>query len=282
MAQSAAFTHISRAALYGTAGSTIRRCLRGFRIDIALVLAGVPLVNPRYIQNIQNKQYRALALPVEDVAAERYSPVKVHLAIGNPQTKAVIDAVLRAQECFSIVSGGIGYQAGADVRILGWPGDCGNGIAGNEGFGKVLCVGGDETDADLVDAFVAGAWGFVPGTVSGEQLALVVEQLAAGECPILALISRRPAAAALLAGKVKNGEARSRPAAPRSRNPLSARETQILAGIARGQSNRAIAKRLGLGEQTVKNHVSGILNKTGAHNRAEAAAEATRHGWLTG
>jgi DNA-binding NarL/FixJ family response regulator len=58
---------------------------------------------------------------------------------------------------------------------------------------------------------------------------------------------------------------------------LSAREAQVLRLVAIGRSNREIAQALFVSPNTVANHVSSILGKTGAANRTEAAAFAIRH-----
>jgi DNA-binding CsgD family transcriptional regulator len=59
---------------------------------------------------------------------------------------------------------------------------------------------------------------------------------------------------------------------------LSPRELEVLALLARGDTNRAIAGRLGISERTVDRHVSNIFDKLGVASRAEAAAYAARHG----
>ncbi len=65
-------------------------------------------------------------------------------------------------------------------------------------------------------------------------------------------------------------------AAPRDR--LTARELEVLAELARGRSNREIARKLGLAEKTVKTHVSAILGKLGVQDRTQAALHAVRAG----
>jgi len=62
--------------------------------------------------------------------------------------------------------------------------------------------------------------------------------------------------------------------------PLTHRETQILDYIAEGNSNKQIARILGISEQTIKNHVSAILRKLNANDRAHAVALAMRNGWI--
>jgi DNA-binding NarL/FixJ family response regulator len=63
-------------------------------------------------------------------------------------------------------------------------------------------------------------------------------------------------------------------------NPLSPRETAVLSLVARGVSTRAIARQLGISENTVKNHLRNIHQKLGVRCRAHAVAIATRAHWL--
>src|SRR6266540_1352883 len=70
----------------------------------------------------------------------------------------------------------------------------------------------------------------------------------------------------------------SRAAAPKAAGGLSAREVQVLALVAAGNSNRAIAGELFLSEKTVERHVSNILTKLGVGSRTAAAAYAFEHG----
>ena len=62
--------------------------------------------------------------------------------------------------------------------------------------------------------------------------------------------------------------------------PLSGREMQILQCITSGESNKEIAKDLGISRQTVKNHMTSILRKLAVNDRTQAAVYALRHGWI--
>jgi two-component system response regulator DesR len=63
-------------------------------------------------------------------------------------------------------------------------------------------------------------------------------------------------------------------------NPLTFRERDLLTEVATGASNAEIAGRLHLAEGTVRNYLSTVLAKLGAHNRTEAANTARQRGWL--
>jgi two-component system, NarL family, response regulator LiaR len=68
-----------------------------------------------------------------------------------------------------------------------------------------------------------------------------------------------------------------RPPPPDPLQPLSPRERDVLQLIARGYSNRQIARDLAIGEQTVKTHVRSILTKLSLQDRVQAAIFALRH-----
>ncbi|MBI4306023.1 MAG: response regulator transcription factor [Chloroflexi bacterium] len=138
---------------------------------------------------------------------------------------------------------------------------------------RPVALGPGCDDAAVLDALQYGAWALLPEDPSPSELLAVVRKVAAGECPILADLSRRPE----VAGQALT---RLRMIASRPGNPLSAREAAILAHVARGAKNGVIGAILGVREQTVKNYLSGILKKTRTGNRAEAAAVALRNGWL--
>jgi DNA-binding NarL/FixJ family response regulator len=67
---------------------------------------------------------------------------------------------------------------------------------------------------------------------------------------------------------------------PDAPEALSPRETEVLRMVARGRANKEIAGKLGIGEKTVKTHVSRILGKLGVQSRTQAALYAGRVGLL--
>ncbi len=62
--------------------------------------------------------------------------------------------------------------------------------------------------------------------------------------------------------------------------PLSPRELEILDFVTNGMSNKEIAVRLRISQQTVKNHMTSILKKLNVQDRTQAAVTALRHGWV--
>lgn len=120
-----------------------------------------------------------------------------------------------------------------------------------------------ELDA-VVQAVRAGAAGYVNKDVDPAALAAAIRSVHAGH-----VLLTPEVAAALVAGDVVPGDA----AAAR----LTEREREVLAEIARGRSNREIARALVLSEKTVKTHVSSILMKLGLADRTQAALYAVRN-----
>lgn len=62
--------------------------------------------------------------------------------------------------------------------------------------------------------------------------------------------------------------------------PLSPREMEILRCVTRGLSNKEIARELGISHQTVKNHMTNVLDKLGVEDRTQAAVYALKRGWV--
>jgi two-component system, NarL family, response regulator LiaR len=120
-------------------------------------------------------------------------------------------------------------------------------------------------DEHLVRALHAGATSYLLKTASAERVIAAVRAAAAGTA------SLSPDLLTQLTRALR------RPLPPDPLAPLSPREREVLQLIARGHSNRQIAKDLTIGEQTVKTHVRSILTKLGLHDRLQAAIFALRH-----
>jgi len=128
---------------------------------------------------------------------------------------------------------------------------------------KVLVVT-SFTDLDaVVPAVRSGAAGYVYKDLDPAALASAIRSVYAGH-----VLLPQDVAAALVAGGVSGSDAAAR---------LTEREREVLAEIARGRSNREIARALVLSEKTVKTHVSAILMKLDLQDRTQAALYAVRH-----
>lgn len=159
---------------------------------------------------------------------------------------------------------------------------------------RVLMLTMSEDEHDLAAALKGGACGYLLKTVDSDELGASIVRAAAGQSSISATMTAKVASAFRLAGEAPAPEAAAgAPAeagtAPPAAEPdeaaralqsllqsLSARERETLELIARGDSNKEIARALGIAEATVKIHVQHILRKLGLASRVQAAA------WLSG
>ena len=133
---------------------------------------------------------------------------------------------------------------------------------------RVLVLTTYDTDADVVPAIEAGATGYLLKDSPRSDLLRAVRAAVHGE----AVLS--PSVATRLLGQVRG---QGRAPAP---EPLSARELDVLALIARGCSNRDAAVRLFISEATVKTHLLHIYAKLGVNDRAAAVAVGFERGLL--
>ncbi|MFH8928278.1 response regulator [Streptomyces pristinaespiralis] len=132
---------------------------------------------------------------------------------------------------------------------------------------RVLVLTTYDTDSDTLPAIEAGATGYLLKDAPREELFTAVRAAAAGRTVL------SPAVASRLVSHVRA------PAAPGSEG-LSAREREVLELVAKGTSNRAIARELFISEATVKTHLTHVFGKLGAKDRAAAVALAYERGIL--
>ena len=155
-----------------------------------------------------------------------------------------------------------GLQAARDILAdAGW--NC-----------RVIMLTTFDLDEYVYAAITAGASGFLLKDVTPEQLIASVKLVSAGDALLAPSITRRLverfARPALMAVE------RSAELAL-----LTAREREVLALIARGQSNAELAETLVLSEATVKTHVARILSKLGLRDRVQAVVFAYETGVVT-
>jgi DNA-binding NarL/FixJ family response regulator len=119
----------------------------------------------------------------------------------------------------------------------------------------------------MLPAVRAGAAGYLLKDVQPQELVEAIRTVHGGGTLL------HPAVVEELVREVSRDGERGRPD-----NPLTEREREVLALIARGRANKAIAFELGVAEKTVKTHVSNILAKLGLTDRTQAALYAVREG----
>ncbi len=137
---------------------------------------------------------------------------------------------------------------------------------------RVVILTTFDDDTYIFDALRAGALGYLLKDVSGPELAAAVREVARGGALIQPSVARKVLAEF---NRLAPETARARPAPS---EPLTEREQEILAGIARGLTNKEIASRLHLTEGTVKNYTSVIFQKLGVQDRTQAALRARELG----
>jgi DNA-binding NarL/FixJ family response regulator len=131
---------------------------------------------------------------------------------------------------------------------------------------EVLALTSVLEDASVVGAVRAGAIGYLLKDTQADALCQAIKAAAAGQ------VQLTPRAAARLMQAVS---------APESPVDLTEREIEVLRLMARGQSNKQIARSLHISEKTVKTHVSNTLSKLGVQSRTQATLYAIRIGLVS-
>ena len=157
-----------------------------------------------------------------------------------------------------------------------------NGVDALAGFQEVaprahvLMLTVSEDERDLATALRGGARGYLLKTMDGDMLASAIVHTMAGQSVV------SPEMTSKLVSAFQSGHAgagASTPAAPAADadpiHSLSPREREILKHVARGASNKEVARALAIAEATVKIHVQHILRKLNLSSRVQAAVYAT-------
>ncbi len=133
---------------------------------------------------------------------------------------------------------------------------------------KILMLSGSEETEVLTRAFEAGCVGFLVKNRPWAEIVAAIRAISRGES-----VMRAEELAGLL-NRLKNttsGDAKW----------LTARELEVLTLLAKGRPTDVIAEELFLSTHTVRNHISNILSKLGAHSKLEAVAIAVRDGIIS-
>ena len=131
---------------------------------------------------------------------------------------------------------------------------------------KVLILTVHSDDVHVFQGIKAGATGYLLKDCTPEDLSRAIRTVHAGDTIMAPEIARKM----LLAFE----EAGSEPSAP----SLTERELEIITALARGRSNKQIARALNISEKTVRNHISNIYKKLHVYDRTQAVLYAIREG----
>jgi DNA-binding NarL/FixJ family response regulator len=142
---------------------------------------------------------------------------------------------------------------------------------------KVIMLSPDPNDEELFEVVKTAAVACLSKNTNAEELASTIRRAYNGEYPINDTFMTRP----MVARRVLNQFQHTSRTMEAVAAPLTDRETQILNYIVDGNTNKQIARILEISEQTIKNHVSAILRKLNANDRAHAVVIAIRHGWIS-
>jgi DNA-binding NarL/FixJ family response regulator len=206
------------------------------------------------------------------------APVTVLLADDHPVVREGLRGMLAAEPGIRVIAeAASGGEAVAMVRqhrpqvvLMDLRMPDGDGVTATAGIlaevpaTRVVVLTTYETDADIIRAVEAGACGYLLKDTSRQELARAVRAAARGET-VLA-----PAVAGRLVSHLR------RPSA----DPLSARETEVLALVGGGHTNADIGRMLFISEATVKTHLLRAFGKLGVSDRTAAVTKAIELGML--
>ena len=134
----------------------------------------------------------------------------------------------------------------------------------------VVCLTTFGEQEKITAAIEAGAVGYLLKETDPDDLVRAVRTAAAGGTPL------SPVAAQALVARIRHGGERAESAG--ATPSLTNREREILSLVVAGAANKAIARRLGISEKTVKGHLTNVFTRLGVSDRTQAALWAERNG----
>ncbi len=127
-------------------------------------------------------------------------------------------------------------------------------------------------EQDLIESLRLGAQGYLLKDMEPDELVSTLRAIVGGKTVVT------PQLTDVLAKVVQQGDGAAAERLARPFSDLTPREREILLHLSAGQSNKVIARKLGISDGTVKLHVKAILRKLGVHSRVEAAVMAVEQG----
>lgn len=138
-----------------------------------------------------------------------------------------------------------------------------------------------EDEAEIIEAANVGAAALFAKDVQPEEMKRALREIARGEQPLNQTLLAKPVVASRVLREFRNlALQKARKVHDEAATALSSREREVLEYIARGSSNKEIARALKISDQTVKNHITSILRKLAVNDRTQAVVFALRQGWI--
>ncbi len=206
------------------------------------------------------------------------TPIRLVIVDDHSVVREGLRAFLRLQEGIEVVGEAasaaeairVARASSPDVVLLDLVMPGGDGVGSIHGLidaapgARVLVLTSFADDAQIFAAMAAGAAGYLLKDIDPAALADGIRDVHAG----------RPALHPTVASRLmRRGDATTS-----ARLGITAREHDVLRLMVEGLANKQIAQRLGIGEKTVKTHVSRVLAKLGVEDRTQAAVLAIREG----
>ncbi len=207
------------------------------------------------------------ARPIRVIVADDHTVVRQGI-VALLSLESDIEVVAQAEDGVCVVSAATALNPDVVLMDLRMPG--GGGIAATRRICsllpkcRVVVLTTYDNDQSIVSAIEAGAIGYLLKSTSTAELVTAVRSAMAGRSVIT------PAVSLQMARRRAGGAASS----------LTPREQEILALVARGQTNARIARHLGIGEATVKTHLLSVFRKLGVSDRTGAVMAALSSGVL--
>ena len=209
--------------------------------------------------------------------------MRVLIADDHPMVRDALAMAVRSlgpevevaeSDCYAgvcaLATGGAFDLAVVDLNMPGM-----NGVAGLRGLRSafptlaLIVASGQDDPATIRAVLAVGVSGFIPKSEPSELVLQAIRLVRAGGIyvPARHLMQRVP-------GDGMDGTGWTSAAPPEPGHGMTPRQIDVLRLLMRGQSNKAIARELGLTEGTVKVHLAAILRALRAHNRTEAVVRA--------
>lgn len=139
-----------------------------------------------------------------------------------------------------------------------------------------------EDEEKLFYAIKYGAAAYLQKSVDVQELCQVIRRVSQGEYLINDSVLAKPVLASKIIKSFRDLTEEQNQEVEPLFIPLSNREVQVLDYIAKGNSNKEIARSMSISDQTVKNHITSIMRKLAVNDRTQAVVYAMRQGWIKG